>query len=102
MRNDKNTCHLHPEIQEAILACKKSDPARSIQTIIYFLEVTGQVQKNSLSPSTMHRLLKKPALSKRVIDPVEKIERRAFESQFSGDLWFGDVMHGPTIQTPLG
>lgn len=101
-RNDKNTCQLRPEVQEAILACKKSNPARSIQTIIHFLEVTGQVQKDSLSRSTVHRLLKKHALSKRVIDPVEKIERRAFESQFAGDLWFGDVMHGPTIQTPLG
>jgi transposase InsO family protein len=101
-RNDKNTCQLRPEIQEAILSCKQSNPARSIQTIIHFLEVTGKVQKDSLSRSTVHRLLKRHALSKRIIDNVEKIERRAFESQFAGDLWFGDVMHGPTIQTPDG
>lgn len=101
-RNDKHTCQLRPEIQEAILACKRTNPARSIQMIIHYLEVTGQVQKDSLSRSTVHRLLKKHALSKRIIESVEKIERRAFESQFSGDLWFGDVMHGPTIQTPDG
>ena len=102
VRNDKNTCQLRPDIQEAILACKKSNPARSIQMIIHYLEVAGKVQKNSLSRSTVHRLLKKNQLSARVIDTVEKIERRAFESQFAGDLWFGDVMHGPTIQTSLG
>lgn len=25
-----------------------------------------------------------------------------FESEFAGDLWFGDVMHGPVIQTDKG
>lgn len=101
-RVDKNTCQLSPEIQEAIISCKKDNPARSIQTIIHFLEVTGKVQKDSLSRSTVHRLLQKNKLSTRVIDSVEKIERRAFESQFAGDLWMGDVMHGPMIQTPNG
>lgn len=48
------------------------------------------------------RLLKQHRLSKRMIADVEKIERRAFESQYAGDLWFGDVMHGPSIQTKNG
>ncbi len=101
-RVDKNTCQLAPAIQEAILLCKKENPARSIQTIIHFLEVTGKVQKGSLSRSTVHRLLQRNKLSTRVIDSPEKIERRAFESQFVGDLWFSDVMHGPMIQTSSG
>lgn len=101
-RSDKHTCQLSPNIQEAIIACKKDNPARSISTIIEFLEIVGKVQKGELSRSTVHRLLKKHSLSKREIAQVEKIERRAFESQFAGDLWYGDVMHGPTIQTPHG
>jgi putative transposase len=102
VRSDKNTCQLSPEIQAMILAHKKDNPARSVQTIIDYLEVEGKVPKKTLSRSTVHRLLKKNKLSTRVIDSVEKIERRAFESEFSGDLWFGDVMHGPMIQTDKG
>ena len=30
------------------------------------------------------------------------IERRAFEAKHAGDIWYGDVMHGPHIQTPNG
>jgi putative transposase len=101
-RSDKNTCQLPSDIQEAIIACKKDNPARSLQTIIDFLEINGNVTKGELSRSTVHRLLKKHRLSKRVIAPVEKIERRAFESQYAGDLWYGDVMHGPSIQTAKG
>lgn len=101
-RSDKNTCQLSAEIQDAIIACKKDNAARSIQTIIDYLEITGKVKKGELSRSTVHRLLKNHRLSKREIAPVEKIERRAFESQFAGDLWYSDVMHGPSIQTPEG
>lgn len=102
IRADKDNCQLPLDIQEAIIACKKDNPARSIQTIIDYLETIGKVQKGQLSRSTIHRLLKKNKLSKRLIAAPTTIERRAFESQFAGDLWSGDVMHGPTIQTPKG
>ncbi len=101
-RSDKDACQLSPDIQEVIIACKKDNPARSIQTIIDYLEIVGKVKKGELSRSTVHRLLKKNHLSKRLVADVEKIERRAFESQFAGDLWYGDVMHGPFIQTSDG
>jgi putative transposase len=101
-RSDKNTCQLQPQIQEAIIACKNDNPARSIQTIIDYLEITGKVQKGKLSRSTVHRLLKKHRINKRLITDIKKIERRAFESQNAGDLWYGDVMHGPAIQTVNG
>lgn len=101
-RSDKNTCQLSNDLQEAIITCKKDNPARSIQTIIDYLEVTGKVKKNELSRSTIHRLLKQHRINQRIIADVKKIERRAFESQFAGDLWYGDVMHGPSIQTAHG
>jgi len=101
-RSDKNTCQLSPEIQDAIIACKKDNPARSIQTIIHYLEAIGKVQKGQLSRSTIHRLLKKNKCSTRSAADTQTIERRAFESQYAGDLWYGDVMHGPAIQTADG
>jgi putative transposase len=102
IRSDKNACQLPTDIQEAIIACKKDNPARSLHTIIRYLETMGTVQKDQLSRSTVHRLLKKNRLSQRIAADVQTIERRAFESQFAGDLWYGDVMHGPTVQTPKG
>jgi putative transposase len=102
IRSDKNTSQLPPDIQEAIIACKKDNPARSIQTIINYLEAIGAIQKRQLSRSTVHRLLKRNQLSKRLVADVQTIERRAFESHYAGDLWSGDVMHGPLIQTSDG
>src|SRR5205085_945489 len=85
IRSDKNICQLSPDIQEAIIACKKDNPARSIQTIIDYLETVGKVKKGQLSRSTIHRLLKKHKLSQRLATDTQTIERRAFESQYSGD-----------------
>lgn len=102
IRSDKNICQLPADIQAAIIACKKDNPARSIQTIIDYLETIGKVQKGQLSRSTIHRLLKKNKLSKRLVADTQTIERRAFESQNACDLWSGDVMHGPMIQTAKG
>ena len=100
-RSDKHSCQWDKTIQEAIIQCKKDNPARSINTLIHCLELEGKVQKGSLSRATVHRLLKRHDLSKRTLSG-DKIERRAFESAYAGDLWYGDVMHGPTIQTAEG
>jgi putative transposase len=101
-RSDKHTSLLPVAIQEAIIACKKDNPARSIQMIIDCLEISGEVQKGALSRSTVHRLLKQQGISQRCVADTQIIERRAFESQYAGDLWYGDVMHGPCIQTANG
>jgi putative transposase len=101
-RSDKNDCQLPSEIQEAILSAKKENRFRSINTLIKLLETQGKVKKNELSRSTIHRLLKKHDLSRRGLNEQEKIERRAFEALHAGDLWHGDVMHGPRIQTDQG
>lgn len=100
-RSDKHSCQLDKATQEAIIQCKKDNPARSINTLIRCLELEGKVQKESLSRATVHRLLKRHDLSKRTFSG-DKIERRAFESAYAGDLWQGDVMHGPIIQTEEG
>lgn len=100
-RSDKQSCQLNNDTQEAIIACKKDNPARSINTLIHCLEIEGKVQKGSLSRATVHRLLKRHDCSKRVVS-VDKIERRAFESEYAGDLWYGDVMHGPTLHLAEG
>jgi transposase InsO family protein len=53
-----------------------------------------------LRRSTVHRLLKAHGLSEQ--PRRETNERRSFRKPFAGDLWMGDVMHGPLVTTPEG
>lgn len=101
-RSDKGHSELSPEIQQAILECKKANPARSINTIRRCLQNDGVIAAKALSRSSVHRLLTRHGLSQRTVSGVSNIERRSFESQYAGDLWFGDVMHAPAIQTSHG
>lgn len=96
-RKDKGQCALQKDIQEMIVTLKKDRPSRSIPTLICIMEQRGVVGKDRLSRATLHRFLKQKNLSTRTKTTVERIERRAFEAKHVGDIWYGDVMHGPTI-----
>ena len=41
-------------------------------------------------------------IHKRIISDRHTIERRSFEALHAGDIWQGDVLHGPSIQTSNG
>ena len=41
-------------------------------------------------------------MSKRIPASRHTIERRSFVAEKAGQLWQGDVLHGPSIQTPVG
>jgi transposase len=92
-RSDKGQCQLPEDVQTAIIALKKDNPQRSINTIIQLLELDGKVAKNQLARATVHRLLHHQHISKRLALNPRIIERRAFEAQFTGDIGYGDVMY---------
>ena len=102
LRSDKGKTKLSDEIQAALLQIKKENPARSINTIIKMCEHQGLVANNELSRSTVHRFLQSQKLSKRTNASSNTIERRSFVAAHAGDIWHGDVLHGPKIQTPNG
>jgi putative transposase len=102
VRKDKGQSHLKPEVQAALIAAKEDNPARSMDTLIGLLRSQGVVAKDELSRATVHRFLKQHALSKRLLPSKDLIERRAFVAERAGQLWQGDVLHGPSIQTPKG
>lgn len=89
-----------PEICELIFDLKREKPRRSIRRIIRILEREKKVAAGALKKSTVHRLLQSRGLSARPKRPYE--ERRAFRHRFAGDLWMGDVMHGPVVIAPDG
>ena len=90
-------CKLTPELQEAVIAAKRDNPRRSIRQIRDLLTAAGLAPEGSLSRSAIHRLLLQQGLSRICGAASEPEERRAFAAEFAGSLWYGDVMHGPTL-----
>jgi transposase InsO family protein len=101
-RADKGKTQLSEEIQAALLQLKQDNPARSINTMIDMLERKGMVAKKTLARATVHRFLRQQKLSKRILADAHTIERRSFVAEYAADIWHGDVLHGPSIQTSNG
>ncbi len=84
-------------MQAAIIQAKRENPRRSINQIRRLLEHSGQVARGELSRSSIHRLLKSHGLSRMSGSSSEPQERRAYVAAHAGDIWYGDVMHGPRV-----
>ena len=101
LRLDAGTSRaISPEVGDLIVQLKLELPRRSIRRIVKILERDGKVAKGTLKKSTVHRLLKRHGLSGRPRRAYE--ERRAYRHPHAGDLWMGDVMHGPKVIAPDG
>lgn len=96
-RSDRGRSKIPPEIQEAILAAKREHPRRSIDRLCRLLERRGQVAAGQLRRSAVHRLLQAHGLSRPSGAASEPEEHRAFVAEHAGDIWYGDVMHGPRV-----
>jgi len=90
-RSDQGKTQLKEEVQAALIQTKKEKPDRSINTLIGLLETQGLVAKGKLSRATVHRFLQQQNLSKRITANIYTIERRSFEAEHCGDLWYGEV-----------
>lgn len=95
-RRDRDQSKLPQTIQDLIISAKRDNPRRSIDTIKQYLQDQGVVAAGDLSRSTIHRVLRRMGLS-RLHQPPNETERRRFEAAHAGDLWYGDVMHGPQL-----
>lgn len=96
-RIDRGLSKIPTSIQEAILTAKRDNPRRSLRGLIDLLERQGVVARQQLTRSSVHRLLQRHGLSRPVGTSSESIERRRFVVCNAGDLWQGDVMHGPQV-----
>ena len=99
LRNDQGKSKLSEEVQKLILDYKQEDRSRSLTTI---LELAGHNGFKNLPRSSVHRLLSQNNLSSRVLSDAPSIERREFLAKHSNEIWYGDVMHGPKINTNKG
>jgi len=97
VRRDKGISKLPLDIQEAIIKAKKENPKRSIDSIIELLQSKGISAKGEVSRSSVHRLLKQHGISRMSGSSSLPEEFRSFETQYAGQIWYGDVMHGPKL-----
>lgn len=96
-RSDKGLSQIESGIQALVLTLKKEKPSRSLNSLIAILESSGHIAKGGLTRASLHRFLKQHALSRRTVSDANTIERRRFVAQNAGDIWQGDVMHGPMV-----
>jgi len=96
-RSDRGASKIEVEIQEEILAAKREKPHRSLDQLIELMEKRGRIKQGALSRSSVHRLLQRNGLSRPRGAPSEPEEYRSYEAQYAGDIWVGDVMHGPKV-----
>jgi len=101
-REDRGRSQIPADIQPLLLQAKKEKPGRSIHTLIRLLEEQGVVARRQLTRSSVHRFLARHGLSQRTAADAPTIERRSFEAQHAGDIWYGDVMHGLAVNTVKG
>ena len=97
VRLDRGQSKLSLPIQAAILAAKRDNPRRSIRQILRLLEAAGTVARDALSRSAIHRLLQQQGLSRITGSASLPEEKRSFTAAHAGDIWYGDVMHGPRM-----
>lgn len=95
-RSDRGNSKISASLQEAICLAKKENPRRSLRTIRQLVGASGLPGATRLSRSSIHRLLQRQGLSK-LPGAVQPEERRSFVAAHAGDIWYGDVMHGPKV-----
>lgn len=93
-RSDRGRTHIREELQDLLLRLKRENPRRSIRRLIKILVRAKKAREGELTKSSVQRFLKRHGLSKRHSEPRE---RRAFRHREPGELWMGDVLHGPRV-----
>jgi len=97
VRVDRGISKLPAEVQDALVAAKRANPKRSIRQLKHLLESAGVVARGTLSRSAIHRLLQQQGLSRISGSASEAVEHRRFVAELANAIWYGDVMHGPTL-----
>jgi transposase InsO family protein len=101
-RTDRGVSKLPVTAQEALLAAKRENPRRSIRQLKVLLENAGTVSRNTLSRSAIHRFLQQHGLSRPTGASSIPEEHRRFVAEYANSIWYGDVMHGPTLALKTG
>lgn len=96
-RSDRGASKMTAALQKAVCAAKKENPGRSLRTIRQLVSASGLPGATRLSRSSIHRLLQQRGISNLPGTQAQPVEHRSFVAAHAGDIWYGDVMHGPKV-----
>jgi transposase InsO family protein len=96
-RSDRGLSKMSAAIQDAVCTAKKENPGRSLRIIRQVVGASGLPGATKLSRSSIHRLLQTHGISNLPGSAAQPVERRSFVAARAGDIWYGDVMHGPKV-----
>jgi len=96
IRIDRGQSKIPELLQDAILKAKQDNPKRSVNSLLELLRMQNLEGAQSLSRSSVYRLLLSHNLS-RPTETTQQKELRRFEADYPGDMIYGDVMHGPKV-----
>jgi transposase InsO family protein len=91
---------LSQEVKDLLVSIKDDNPELSVQLVIKEALAKSQVPTEvALAPSTVHRLLSRAGLMRRLSkeDGGTPGDRRRFAFEKAGELWMSDIMHGPAV-----
>jgi transposase InsO family protein len=89
---------LSPELLDLLVRAKRTRPRRTVRQLIRILVRANKVAPGELSPATVHRALRRAGVPTHRPSVHAHKQRRAFLPERAGDLWVGDVMHGPRVR----
>ena len=95
-RSDRGCSRIPRAVQDKILEAKQDNPRRSLRSIQKIVAASGIAGAQTLSRSSIHRFLVVAGLNQRP-SAAEPVERRSYVAAHAGDIWYGDVMHGPQV-----
>jgi putative transposase len=89
---------LPPEAVDLLVEIKEENRRFTVTQVIAAAKQSGKLREDiELALSTVHRLLSRRGLMKRLADDPTSKDRRHFAFDKAGELWMSDVMHGPSV-----
>ena len=103
-RSDAGTLRsLEPQVAQAILELRKSQPRLTVTAILERLRSQGIIESGSgCSRSTVYRFLHREGLDRHRLRAIANEvggPTKAWESEVPNGLWMADVMDGPSLKS---
>jgi transposase InsO family protein len=95
-RKDRGGTSVPPELGQALVAVRKSQPEWTVKRLLSSLREQGQWDGHKPSRSALYRYTAAHALSRAAAQPPQPV--RSFEYPYFGDLWSADFLHGPMVR----
>lgn len=90
---------LTDQLRQLICDIRRDHPTASVPLILDTLVRQGRLDKDTVSPSTIRRMLRRRGLTRTTgLDAQRSAQRLRWQAAHPFALWHGDVCHGPALR----